>query len=99
MEKVLDLLLNSFDFGFMFAVNILTYVIIKTIDYYNGEKSVPTWIKRTVALICGLMLGLIVTIVSGFSTTILYSFILSLVSWDALFKPIIKKFKIIDYKK
>lgn len=99
MEKIIDILLDSFDFSYMLAVNVLTYFIIKTIDSMNGKKHVPTWTKRIIALLCGLILGAIITITSGFSNTLLYSFILSLISWDMLFKPIIKKLKGADYKK
>lgn len=99
MEQLIDVLLNSFDFGYMFAVNVLTYVVIKTIDSYNGNKVIPTWQKRIIALICGIVLGIVVGLTSGFTTILIYSFILSLVSWDALFKPILKRLKYMDYKK
>lgn len=98
MEKIVDILLDSFDFSYMLAVNVLTYFVIKTIDSMNGKKHVPTWAKRIIALICGLILGVIITITSGFSNTLLYSFILSLISWDLIFKPIIKRLKGADYK-
>ena len=99
MEQLIDILLNSFDFGYMFAVNVLTYTVIKTIDGLNGDKVVPSWQKRIIALICGIVLGVVVGYTSGFSTILVYSFILSLVSWDALFKPILRRLKYIDYKK
>ena len=77
----------------MFSVNVLTYLIIKTIDYLNGDKSVPTWLKRTIAVISGLILALIIILMSGFTSSLLYSFILSLVSWDIIFKPVLKYIK------
>ena len=33
-----DGILSNFDFGFMFIVNVLTYIIIKVIDYFNGDR-------------------------------------------------------------
>lgn len=99
MEKVLDLLLGSFDFGYMFSVNVLTYIIIKIVDKFNGRKKVKVWQKRTIAVFCGIIIGGIITIMNGFSNILLYSFILSLVTWDILFKPIIKRISSIDYKK
>lgn len=99
MEQLISILLNSFDFGYMFAVNVLTYVVIKTIDSCNGDKVIPSWQKRIIALICGIILGIVVIFTSGFSIILIYSFILSLVSWDALFKPILKRLKYMDYKK
>lgn len=99
MDRIFDILLNSFDFGYMLATNILTYVVIKAIDYLNKDKVVSLWTKRLIAFICGIILGGILTAFNGFSAIILYSFILSLISWDFIFKPIIKKFKNIDYRK
>ena len=97
-EQLTNLLINSFDFGYMFSVNVLTYLIIKTIDYLNGDKSVPTWLKRTIAVISGLILALIIVLMSGFTPSLLYSFILSLVSWDTIFKPLLKFIKGASYK-
>ena len=82
----------------MFSVNVLTYLIIKTIDYLNGDKSVPTWLKRIIAVISGLILALIIVLMSGFTSSLLYSFILSLVSWDTVFKPVLKYIKGASYK-
>lgn len=99
MDKIFDIVTGSFDFGFMLSVNILTYLIIKTIDQLNGNKVVPVWAKRLIAVGCGIIVGVITVIFSGYSNMILYSFILSLVSWDTVFKPIIKRLKGFDYKK
>lgn len=100
MEKIIDLLLSSFDFGYMFSVNILTYLVIKTIDQLNGpNKGVSTAIKRIIAVLCGLLLGGIICCYDQYTNVLLYSFIASLVSWDTIFKPIIKYFKELDYNK
>ena len=99
MDRLIDILLNSFDFGYMLSTNVLTYIIIKAIDFLNKEKIVPVYIKRIIAFISGGLLAGLIVYFNGFSTTIIYSFILSLISWDFVFKPIIKKFKNIDYRK
>ena len=100
MEKIIDLLLGSFDFGYMLTVNILTYLVIKTIDQLNGQnKGVSTAVKRIIAVICGLLLGGIICYNGQYSNVILYSFIASLVSWDTVFKPVVKYFKNLDYNK
>ena len=99
MERIIDILLGSFDFGYSFSVNILTYLIIKLIDNLNGDREIPTWGKRCLAIGCGALLGIIMGLTEGFSMIIIYSFILSLVSWDALFKPILKHYKQLDYFK
>lgn len=33
IDVIVDGILSNFDFGFMFIVNVLTYIIIKVIDY------------------------------------------------------------------
>lgn len=99
MDKILNILIESFDFSYMFTVNILTYIIIKIVDECNGEKIVPTWAKRVIATVCGIVIGIIVITTTKYSNAILYSFILSLVSWDVLFKPILKKFTNLNYRK
>ena len=58
MENIITNLINNFDFAYMFAINILTYIIIKTIDSFNGTRKVKTYIKR----ICLLISILIITI-------------------------------------
>lgn len=99
MEKIFDLLLNSFDFGYMIAVNIVTYLIIKIIDELNGEKAVPVWAKRLTAVGSGLLIVFILYLLQQPITPVfLYSFIASLVSWDIIFKPLLKYYKKLDYK-
>lgn len=82
-------LLSKFDLAYMFAVNVATYIIIKVIDNLNGEKIVPTYLKRIIAFIIGAVIAFAVISFGTDKTIILYSFILSLVSWDILFKPIL----------
>lgn len=82
-------LLSKFDLAYMFAVNVATYIIIKVIDNLNGEKVVPTYLKRIIAFIVGTVIAFAVISFGSDKTIILYSFILSLVSFDVLFKPIL----------
>ena len=37
MDKIFDILLENFDIAYMLSINILTYIIIKAIDYPNSE--------------------------------------------------------------
>lgn len=87
--KFIEELLSHFDIAYMFAVNVATYLIIKTIDKFNGEKIVPTYLKRIIALIVGIIIAFTVVSFGADKTIILYSFILSLVSWDCMWKPIL----------
>lgn len=97
MEKIFDIIISSFDFGYTLSVNILTYLCIKFIDSLNGKRVVPTWAKRLVTVFCGLTLAIIIISTQGYTNIIMYSFILSLVSWDIIFKPLLKYFKNLDY--
>lgn len=99
INKILSALIDGFDLPFMLSVNVLTYLIIKEIDVYNKQKKVKTWTKRIVTILCGSSLAVFFYFVVDVELKILiYSFILSLVSWDFIFKPLLKIIKS-DYNK
>lgn len=85
-------ILSNFDFGFMFIVNVLTYIIIKVIDYFNGDNKVPTWQKRCVLIISIFTMAMIY-IASGYDNTIMLvnSAVLAPVFWSWVVSPILKK--------
>lgn len=96
MDRFIDVIVNgilsNFDFGFMFIVNVLTYIIIKVIDYFNGNNKVPTWQKRCVLVISiAAMIGIYIT--AGYDNTIMLvnSAILAPVFWSWVVSPILKK--------
>ncbi|UVY24702.1 MAG: hypothetical protein [Bacteriophage sp.] len=92
IDVIVDGILSNFDFGFMFIVNVLTYIIIKTIDYFNGDNKVPTWEKRCVLVISIVaMIGIYIT--AGYDNTIMLvnSAILAPVFWSWVVSPILKK--------
>lgn len=96
MDKFIDVIVNgilsNFDFGFMFIVNVLTYIIIKVIDYFNGDNKVPTWQKRCILVISiAAMIG--IYIAAGYDNTIMLvnSAILAPVFWSWVVSPILKK--------
>ena len=99
LEEFIKELLSHFDFAYMFAVNVLTYLLIKGIDYVNGDKAVSTAVKRLIAVLVGAGIGAITVKLGSEPTTMVYSFILSLVSWDTLFKPILIRLKGTYYKR
>lgn len=93
IDVIVDGILSNFDFGFMFIVNVLTYIIIKVIDYFNGDNKVPTWQKRYVLVISiATMIGIYIT--AGYNNTIMLvnSAILAPVFWSWVVSPILKKF-------
>lgn len=92
IDVIVDGILSNFDFGFMFIVNVLTYIIIKVIDYFNGDNKVPTWQKRCVLVISiAAMTG--IYIAAGYDNTIMLvnSAILAPVFWSWVVSPILKK--------
>lgn len=95
IDVIVDGILSNFDFGFMFIVNILTYIIIKVIDYFNGDNKVPTWQKRCVLVISiAVMAG--IYIVAGYDNAIMLvnSAILAPVFWSWAVSPILKKLRV-----
>lgn len=92
IDVIVDGILSNFDFGFMFIVNVLTYIIIKSIDYFNGDNKVPTWQKRCVLVISiAAMVG--IYIAAGYDNAIMLvnSAVLSPVFWSWVVSPILKK--------
>lgn len=92
IDVIVDGILSNFDFGFMFIVNVLTYIIIKTIDYFNGDNKVPTWQKRCVLVISIFTMAMIY-IAAGYDNTIMLvnSAILAPVFWSWVVSHILKK--------
>lgn len=93
IDVIVDGILSNFDFGFMFIVNVLTYIIIKTIDYFNGDNKVPTWQKRCV-LVISIAAMICIYITADYDNTIMLvnSAILAPVFWSWVVSPILKKF-------
>lgn len=92
IDVIVDGILSNFDFGFMFIVNVLTYIIIKVIDYFNGDNKVPTWQKRCILVISiAAMAGIYIT--AGYDNTIMLvnSAVLAPVFWSWVVSPILKK--------
>lgn len=96
MDKFIDVIVNgilsNFDFGFMFIVNVLTYIIIKVIDHFNGDNKVPTWQKRYV-LVISIVTMAGIYIAAGYDNTIMLvnSAVLAPVFWSWVVSPILKK--------
>lgn len=93
--KVFDLLAANIDFAFMLSVNVLTFLLIKFADEKNKQKKVTRFLKRLITLLAGALLAVPLVLLNALEVKVaLYSFVLSLVSWDGLFKHIIKKWGI-----
>lgn len=92
IDVIVDGILSNFDFGFMFIVNVLTYIIIKVIDYFNGDNKVPTWQKRCI-LVISIVAMAGIYIAAGYDNAIMLvnSAILAPVFWSWVVSPILKK--------
>lgn len=99
ISQIINQIINNFDFSYMFIVNVLTYIIIKIIDYLNGDTKVHKLVKRMCLLISIIFVAIIYKLVSYNSNIVLInSAILAPVFWSWILKPICIKFGI-DYKK
>lgn len=97
LSQLIDLTLQSFDFGFCIVVNILTYLIIKIIDS-KKNKPLTKWQKRLVLLSAILILSIIYYFIDSDLKLIVNSSILAPVFWSWIAKPICDKLGI-DYRK
>lgn len=99
-QNILNQILLVIDFGFVFICNSITYLLIKLLEEIKFKKQTSILFKRSITLIVGIIFGLVVYSIDNTNPLkLLYSFIFSLLSFDYIFKPILRKFKSFDYKK
>lgn len=99
IRNVINILVNNFDLAFILSINVLTYSIIKIIDYFNGTKKVACGIKRLILIICAILLGIIYKFTTEIDNKVLInSIICAPVIYSWIIKPIINKAGI-GYKK
>lgn len=98
IQNIVNLIINSFDFGYCVIINVATYLVIKLIDELNGDKVVPVWGKRLVLISSILVIGTTYYFIDHNPKLLLNSSILAPVFWTWILKPICKKLDI-DYKK
>ncbi len=92
MDNIIEQLINNFDFTYMLVINVLTYILIKVLDYVNGYKRVKVYQKR-------ILLVVAVIIVAGIykmnyyenNIVLVNSSIMAPVAWSWIFRPICNK--------
>lgn len=95
MDKFIDILINNFDIAYMLSINILTYLIIKVIDYFNKQKKVKLIYKRLVLIISTIICCTLYKYCTEVDTRVLInSTIAAPVFYSWVLKPIIEKYKI-----
>ena len=95
MEQITDILLSNFDISYMLSINILTYIIIKFVDYLNGKKKLKLIYKRLILIISTTICCIIYKFTTEIDNYVLInSTIAAPVFYSWVMKPIIKKLKI-----
>lgn len=99
MEQLFARLFEIFSLEYIVCVIITSYFLIKIVDYMNGVKEVPTWLKRGITFIVG---AIYVVFFKKFSDCtvqcLVSSFFVALFIYDGAIRYLLKKFDI-DYKK
>ena len=99
MDMLFAKLFETFSVEYMFSVIMASYLVIKLIDALNGPKAVPTWMKRTVTFVIGVILFWVFKLYTDTSVQCLIaSYFSAVFVYDTAIKFIIKKFDL-DYKK
>ena len=103
MEEIFNEIRNGLDIPYMLVVNVVTYLIIKSIDSVNGDKAVPWLLKFATAILVGIAIGVGACYFGAEPKVIFYSLFMSTISWN-IFKKVFKTlfpniFNNIDYKK
>ena len=92
MDTIINQIISNFDFAYMFVVNILTYILIKVIDWANGNKIVPIWQKRLLLIISIIIVACIYTFVGYDNKIVLVnSSIVAPIAWSWILRPIFIK--------
>lgn len=98
LEQIGDHIVNSFDFGYVVTVNILTYILIKILDYINKELKVTKLQKRILLIFSIVIVATVYILLDYDSKIILFnSTIITPITWSWILKPLCQKAGI-DYK-
>lgn len=96
MEQILiKQVFDSFDIIYILMINIVTYFLIKTADYFNGDKKVPVLTKRIFLVLATIIIFCIYKYNNyDDALKLINSSIAAPVIWTWILKPIINKLKI-----
>ena len=91
-QELIQVIFNNFDIAYIFSINVLTYSIIKIVDYFNGPRKVACGIKRLILLICTIVLAIIYKLLTDIDNYVLLnSSICAPIIYSWIIKPIITK--------
>ena len=89
---IIEKIINNFDFSYIISINLITYFIIKLVDYLNKEKIVTVLQKRIILIVSIIIMFGIYSIL-GYNNYIVLinSSIFAPVFWSWFLRPIINK--------
>lgn len=98
MEDLLTKILGVFSIEYMVSVIIASYLVLKAVDALNGDRVVPTWLKRVATCTIGVALFWVFLKFAGATVqSLVASFFAAVFVYDVAIKALLKKFNI-DYK-
>ena len=99
MEVLFSKLFEIFSLEYMFSVIVASYLTIKLVDVLNGNRVVPSWLKRLITCLVGAVLFIVFAKFTDVTVQCLIaSFFSAVFVYDTAIKVIIKKFNI-GYRK
>lgn len=99
MEVLFSKLFEIFSLEYMFSVIVASYLTIKLVDVLNGERVVPSWMKRGITCLIGAILFVVFKKFTDVTVECLIaSFFSAVFVYDTAIKVIIKKLNI-GYRK
>lgn len=61
-QTLIKQVFDSFDIIYILMINIVTYFLIKTADYFNGDKKVPVLTKRIFLILATVIMFVFINI-------------------------------------
>ena len=99
IDSIINSMLSQFDFSYILAINIVTYIFIQIWDNLNGEKLLTTWEKRLMMLVATAIVLFSYKLCHYDNNIMLInSTIAAPVFWSWMLKPILSKLGV-DYRK
>lgn len=94
-QTLIKQVFDSFDIIYILMINIVTYFLIKTADYFNGDKKVSVLTKRIFLVLATIIMFCIYKYNNyDDALKLINSSIAAPVIWSWILKPIINKLKI-----
>lgn len=98
IDSIINSMLSQFDFSYILAINIVTYIFIQIWDNLNGEKLLTTWEKRFMMLVATAIVLFSYKLCHYDNNIMLInSTIAAPVFWSWVLKPILSKLGV-DYR-